>query len=334
MATDPKEILSSDEVDALRRKDTPDDGGPQPTGRIVDLHADHWERIQAGRVPALDSIAERIGSLLKLSARRFLRQAVEVTPRPARTERWGTYARRLPAPSSLNVLESRQRGVKGVVCLDGELVFTLVDVFFGGPGKATRPAAQVEFTPMEVRLVRKFIATVVTDLREAWKPFMEIDFQLGATEVSPVFAAVAATAEPMTIQTIELAFAGREFRFDIVLPGSLVDPIRFLRDAGSGNRRDADTGRWQARLKADMQDASVELRAIVARTEISLRDLTEARVGDIIPTEMPSAVVLYAGDTPLLEGTFGTYQGRNAVRIAKPANRATVGEKYGTSEPE
>jgi flagellar motor switch protein FliM len=43
-------------------------------------------------------------------------------------------------------------------------------------------------------------------------------------------------------------------------------------------------------------------------------------------------VLLYAGDTPLVEGTFGVFQGRNAVRVTKPANRITVGEKYGRGE--
>jgi flagellar motor switch protein FliM len=210
-------------------------------------------------------------------------------------------------------------------------VFTLADVFFGGAGQAGRPGSLVEFTPMETRLARKFAATVLADLREAWKPFLDLDCALGNTEMNPVFAAVAAAAEPMTVQAIDLTVAGREFAFDVVLPGSLVEPIRFLRDAG-GSAQDANAGRWEDRLKADVQDASVALRAVVGRTEISLRDLTEAQPGDIIPIGAPHGVLLYAGDTPLLEGTFGTCQGRNAVRITKPANRATVGEKYGTSQ--
>jgi flagellar motor switch protein FliM len=71
---------------------------------------------------------------------------------------------------------------------------------------------------------------------------------------------------------------------------------------------------------------------VLGRTEISLRDITQAKPGDIIPTDTPGTVILYAGDTPLLEGTFGNAQGRNAVRITKPANRKTVGEKYGRGE--
>jgi flagellar motor switch protein FliM len=328
MATD--EILSSEEAAALRA--APPGGGPGPEGQVVDVHADHWERIPAGRAPALDSIAERVSSLLKTSARRLLRRPVEVSPRPGRMERWGTYARRITAPGSLTVIEVRPRNAKGVVCIDGEFVFALTDLFFGGPGRAARPATLPELTPVEVRLVRRFVTTLAADLREAWKPFLEVDFQLGSTEMNPVFAAVASGSEHMAVQTIDLAVAGREFSFDIVLPGSLVEPIRFLREAGGSNRRDADPARWEARLTADVQDARVRLRAVLARTEVTLRDLVDARPGDIIPVELPSSLVLCAGDTPLLEGTFGTCQGRNAVRITKPANRTTVGEKYGTSQ--
>jgi flagellar motor switch protein FliM len=330
-------LLSSEEEAALRAPVAPaDDNGPAPAGRIVDLHADHWERISGDRPPALESIGERLASLLKLTGRRYFRQAVEIGTRVPRTERWGSYVRRLPVPASLNVLEIRNSGnaaaTKGVICLDPELVFVLVDIFFGGDGKASRPAAQSEFTPMETRLVRKFVTSVVQDLKDAWRPFVDMDLQLGKTEVNPIFAGVAAASEAMTVTTIDITVAGRELNLDVVLPASLVEPIRFLRDSGVGSKPGNDPQRWQTRIKEEMEDARVNLRAVLGRAEISLRDITLARPGDVIPMDIPSTVILYAGDTPLLEGTFGAHQGRNAVRITKPANRTTVGEKYGSGE--
>ena len=328
-----KEILSDAESQALREPGGPGDPqGRAPEGHVVDLHADHWERIAADRVPALESISERMTSLLKITARKFFRQAVEISPRAWREERWGLYSRRLPVPTSLNVLDIRSHGSKGVITLDADFVFTLCDIFFGGDGKGRRLEGTVEFTPMEIRLVRKFITAVAQDMRDAWKPFMAIDFQLGATEINPIFAAVASGSDAMCITGFDLTLAGQEFRFEIVLPDALMEPIRHLRDAGQADQAEADSRRWSTRLKADVQDARVSLRAVVARTEISLRDLTEAKPGDIIPTDLLPAVLLYAGDTPLVEGTFGMFQGRNAVRFTKPANRITVGEKYGRGE--
>ena len=328
-----KVLLSDEEANALRASAAESDPqGRAPEGQIVDLHADHWERIASGKAPALESISERMSSLLKITVRRFFRQSVEVNPRPWRDERWGLFARRLPVPTSLNVIEVRGQNVRGVVTLDAQFVFTLVDVFFGGDGKGQRGEGNVEFTPMEVRLVRKFVTAVAADMKEAWKPFVAIDFQLGASEINPIFAAVAAGSDPVCVTGFDLTLSGRDFRFEIVLPESIVEPIRHLRDAGQPDQAEADSRRWSSRLKADVQDAHVSLRAVLARTQISLRDLTQAKPGDIIPTDLLPAVLLYAGDTPLVEGSFGSFQGRNAVRVTKPANRIIVGEKYGRRE--
>jgi flagellar motor switch protein FliM len=330
---DPKEILSSEESEALREAGGPDSTpGRNPEGHVVDVHADHWERITTDRVPALESIAERMVSLLKITGRKYFRQAVEITPRPARTERWTNYVRRLGVPTSLNVLEIRPQNMKGVICLDAEFIFVLVDVFFGGNGKSSRPDTHVEFSPMEIRLVRKFVTAIIQDMKDAWKPFTDAEFALGNTEINPIFAGVAAGSDPVSVSTFELAFGDRDFRFDIVLPAPLVESLRNMRDAGRNDGSNSDVKHWSARLKADVQDARVSLRAVLGHTEISLRDLTVAEPGDIIPIEFPATVTLFAGDSPLLEGTFGLSQGHNAVRISKPANRALLGEKYGRLE--
>ena len=328
-----REIISDDEAQALREgAGNVDPQGPAPEGQVLDLHADHWERIAADRAPALDAISERLGGLLKMTARRFFRRPVDVTPRGWREERWGACARRLPVPTSLNVLELPQQKQKGMITLDPDFVFTLTDIFFGGDGKSTRADGTPDFTPMETRLVRKFVTAIVEDMKEAWKPYMAVDIQLGNTEISPVFAAIASNSETVCITGFELMLGGHELKFELILPQAFIEPLRRLRNPGQPNQGEADSQRWQARLKTDVQDATVSLRAVLNGTQVILRDISQARPGDIIAIDAPTTVTLYAGDNALLEGTLGACQGRNAVRITKPANRITVGEKYGRGE--
>lgn len=328
-----REIISEDEAQALREgAGNVDPQGPVPEGQVLDLHADHWERIAADRAPALDAISERLGGLLKMTARRFFRHPVDVTPRGWREERWGVYARRLPVPTSLNVLEIRTQKLKGMITLDADFVFTLTDIFFGGDGKTTRAEGTPDFTPMETRLVRKFVAAIIDDMREAWKPYMAVDIQLANSEISPVFAAIASNSEPVCITGFELALGGHELKVELILPQALIEPLRRLRNPGQTNQGEADSQRWQARLKTDVQDATVSLRAVLNDTQVILRDISQARPGDIIAIDAPTTVTLFAGENALLEGTLGVCQGRNAVRITKPANRITVGEKYGRGE--
>lgn len=329
---DPKDVISEEESAALRQAQPPADAagtGLAPAGQVQDLHADHWERILADRAPALESIAERMVSLLKATGRRFFRAPVDVVAYPVRSVRWGAYARQLPAPTSLNVLDIRPAGLKGLVTIGADCVFTLVDVFFGGDGKGQRSEDLVEFTPMEQRLTRKFVDAVTADLKQAWKPFLELDFSCTKTETNPIFAGVAASSEPVSVARFAFVVGEREHAFEVILPATLVEPLRSMREAGQAEGSAGTAQKWRSRLREDVQEARVALRAVLTGSEINLRDIALARPGDVIHTELPATVVLYAGDQPLLEGTFGICQGRNAIRISKPVNRRILGEKHG-----
>jgi flagellar motor switch protein FliM len=238
----------------------------------------------------------------------------------------------LPVPTSLNVLELPQQKLKGMIILDADFVFILTDIFFGGDGKSTRAEGTPDFTPMETRLVRKFVTAITQDMKEAWKPYMAVDIQLGNTEISPVFAAIASNSEPVCITGFDLMLGSHELKFELVLPQAFMAPLRRLRNPGQPNQGEADSQRWQTRLKTDVQDATVSLRAVLNGTQVILRDISQARPGDIIAIDAPGTVTLYAGENALIEGTLGVCQGRNAVRVTKPANRITVGEKYGRGE--
>ncbi|MDJ0927118.1 MAG: flagellar motor switch protein FliM [Gammaproteobacteria bacterium] len=327
------DILSEEESQALRQADAEvsagDDDAPSPEGQVKDLHPDHWERIVADRVPALESISERMVSLLKTTGREFFRRSVEVSAEPSRTHRWGAFARRLPVPTSLNVLNIQPLNIKGVVCLDPEFVFSLVDVFFGGNGSGDRCVENPDFTPMEVRLVRKFVNRVSENMREAWRPFIDLTFELGTSETNPIFASVAAGAEAVSVAGFKFEFGEKEMLLQTVLPARLVEPIRFLRDAGQADGSEGETAKWRNRLREDVQDASVVLRAVLAETQIDLRDLATAEPGDVIPLELPPTMNLMAGNQPVIEGTFGVRKGHNAVRVGRFIDRKALGEKYG-----
>ena len=54
-------------------------------------------------------------------------------------------------------------------------------------------------------------------------------------------------------------------------------------------------GGWRKQIREDVKDAEVSLRAVLAETEVSLRDLTTAKPGDVIPIEEPGLVTLDGG---------------------------------------
>jgi flagellar motor switch protein FliM len=67
-----------------------------------------------------------------------------------------------------------------------------------------------------------------------------------------------------------------------------------------------------------LKGAKIELRAVIGGIGIRLHEISNARTGDIIMTEPLNKVCLLSGSQPVFEGTLGSHEGFNAVKISQP----------------
>ena len=250
---------------------------------------------------------------------RVFRRTIEISSQSPDMVRWDRYVRRLNGPVSLNVLEIEPLGLKGLIRLDADFVFVLVDLLFGGTGAGERNPTNPDLTPTEIRVVRKLITTVTEDLKNAWSPFVDLDFRLGTSENNPVFAAIATSADHVCRSEFTLDLGGKSGVMEILVPMPLVEAIRFAAEAGGGTGSDSRV--FKQRIREDLQDAVVNLRGVLLETQVSLRELAVAQPGDIIETSMPSAVTVYAGDRPVHGGNLRSipWQERNTSEQARIA---------------
>ena len=93
---------------------------------------------------------------------------------------------------------------------------------------------------------------------------------------------------------------------------------------GSPTERIQSKDFWSSALRDDVCDAPVALRTVMAETRLSLGELVDLKAGDIIPIELPSTVRVFAGDSVVLEGTFGVSRGYNAVKVIQTAQADRV----------
>ena len=112
-----------------------------------------------------------------------------------------------------------------------------------------------------------------------------------------------------------MEFAARSGGIDWFLPEALLAPVRETLAAAGGQSTVRKQEAWAPALTWGCKDAELDTRAILAETQISLRELVRLAPGDIIPIEAPQQVTLLAGDVPLYRGRFGVSQGRNALKI-------------------
>ncbi len=321
-----KDILSQDEIDALLHGvesgdvDTDDeyrlhDGVP----RQVDLTA--HERIVRGRMPTLEMIGNRFSRNLRVSLFNLLRRAVDVSFQGVRLTKFGEYVTTLALPTSLNMVRVPPLRGTGLFVIDAKLVFALVENFFGGDGRFYTRIEGREFTAMENRIIQLTLQRAFEDMQDAWAPVMPVEFDYTSSEVNPQFANIVSPTEVVVVSSFMLDIDGIGGEMHLTLPYAMIEPIRDLLDAGLQSDRSDLDNRWSKSIRAEMDQAELEVSASLVEIEVGLRRLLQLKVGDILPVELPELVCVHAEGIPMFEGKFGTSNGYNAIQVERVVDR-------------
>ncbi|HEY8036518.1 MAG TPA: flagellar motor switch protein FliM [Methylobacter sp.] len=323
------DLLSQAEIDALLNGvsdgdiDTEDESDFYSEASTEDFHEKgvvreydfaSQERIVRGRMPTLEMVNERFARFIRISLFNFLRRSAEIFISGIQVQKFSEYIQGLLVPTNLTIVRFNPLRGKALIVIDPRLVFTVVDNFFGGAGQFYNQTEGREFTPTEMRVVRIIIDMIFKDLKEAWKPVMELDFEYVSAEINPRFANIIGPGEIIVISTIHVELEGGGGDVNIAMPYAMLEPIRELLDAISSDSGEVDGG-WQGALRNEVLRAEVNVNSLLVEKSMSIRDVMRLKKGDVIPIDMPETVVLKAEGIPVFEGKVGISDGNYAIQI-------------------
>ena len=315
-----QDILSQDEIDALLHGveggsvDTENDEFV-PRGGVTIYDFNSQERIIRGRMPTLEMVNERFARLLRIGLFNMLRKAPEVSVGGVDLLKFGEYIHTLYVPTSLNMMRVPPLRGTGLTVLDPKLVFVLVDNFFGGDGRFHSKIEGREFTATETRIIRRVLDQIFSDLKEAWRPVLPVEFQFHHMEVNPQFANIVSPTEAVVISRFHVELEGGGGELHVTLPYTMIEPIRDMLDAGVQSDRNEVDERWLRSVRRETKNARVELASTLCEITIGLRDLLRMKPGDVIPIPTPESVVVEAEGVPVLQGRLGQSDGKVAVKV-------------------
>ena len=318
-----QDLLSQDEIDALLHGvddgdiDTEDEGDEEGV-RSYDLASQ--DRIVRGRMPTLEMIKERFARYTRISLFNLLRRNADVSTGGVQIMKFGEYIHTLYVPTSLNIVKMRPLRGAGLFIFDAKLVFKLVDNFFGGDGRHAKIEGR-EFTPTENRVVQMVLEQIFIDMKEAWNAVFKVDFEYINSEVNPSMANIVSPSEVVVICTFHIELDGGGGDLHLALPYSTIEPIRELLDAGVQSDVDDVDERWMNTIKKDLLEARVPVNATVLENQISLREVSNLRAGDIIPVEIPELVTMTANKVPMFTARLGEKNGALALKVEERIER-------------
>ena len=278
-------------------------------------------RIVRGRMPTLEMINERFARLFRTALFNMLRRAPEVAVAPVRMQKFSEYVHSLHVPTNLNLVKILPLRGTGLVVLDPKFVFAVVDNFFGGSGRFAKIEGR-EFTATETRVIHMLLKHVFACVKEAWSHVARLDIEYINSEINPHFANIVSPTEIVVITSFHVELDGGGGEVHITMPYAMIEPMRELLDAGVASDRVEHDERWGQALREEIEDAEVELSTMLGRSRMTMQQLLDMKVGDIIPCDFTGRATIFAEDVPVFRGTFGVSHGQQAVQIDERVNRA------------
>jgi flagellar motor switch protein FliM len=313
------DFLSQEEVDALLKgvTETESGGNVNPRSGFRPYNLATQERIVRGRMPTLEIINERFARLLRLGLFNFMRRSANVTVGPVRAIKFSEFVRTLVVPSNLNLVHVKPLRGTSLFVFDPTLVFLVVDNLFGGDGRCQPQAESRDFTQTEQRIIQRLLNLVFDSYGKSWQPVYPIDFEYVRAETNTQFANVATPNEVVIATTFEVSFGSAVGEMHICIPYSILEPIRdLLSSSMQGESLEVDK-RWVGRLSKQVQAAEVTMLVDLAYAQVTLDQILNMQVGDVISLDIPEFVTASVDGVPVMECRYGISNGQYALRMEK-----------------
>jgi flagellar motor switch protein FliM len=287
----------------------------QDKGGAKDYDFRSQERIVRRRIPTLEMINERFSKYLRTSLFKLLHRSPEIFISGIQIQKFSEYIHGLRVPTNLNIIRFSPLRGRALIVIEPNLIFTTVDNFFGGGGQFYNNTVEArEFTLTEMRVIQILIDMIFNDLKEAWEPVMALNFEYISSEINPNFANIVGAEDIVVISTVNIALEGGGGDINIVMPYSMIEPIRALLDA-IGDDSDESDIQWKVALRNEILRAEVNVNSPLVEKNISIREVLQLKKGDVIPIDMPKTVMLKVEGVPVFTGKACASEGYYAVQI-------------------
>lgn len=318
-----EQILTQVEVDALLKGlsngdiKTEADRVDEDKNEVRAYDFSSRERAVRGRIPTLEMLNEKFSRSARSSIFNLLRKSVDIAPDGVKVMKYEEFIRNLQVPSSLNVFQLYPLRGSGLLAIDPNLVFMIVDSYFGGDGRFQTRIEGRDFTNVEQAVVKKVVEVIFTEMKEIWKPVHPLDFRLIRSEMNPQFLNIIGHSEYVVVSTFRMDLESISNKFFMCIPYTSLEPIKDkLYGTQQVDSTDMDK-KWSANLKEQFGTISVDFAAEVGTANIYVSELVNLKAGDIIQLnrKIKDPLEISIEGIPKFLGTPGVIDNHYSIKI-------------------
>jgi len=321
------DILSQDEVDLLLNAVASGEVEVEETdyatdeGRVLTVYDFRRpERVSKEQLKGLQSLFEAFAREVSIAMPPFLRTVVRVDLVSIDQLTYDEFILSIARPTSLAIVNMSPLEGNGVLELNPNVVFPIVDRVLGGPGSDLDHPR--ELTEIENRIMHRILMIVLDCWKRSWEHLIDFNLRVVAQESDPLIVQIVAGQEMVILVSYEFHVGSTVGGMNMCVPLMVLNPIldQISQQSQLTRKMPEDmAARVRDALVKTVLRARVPVDALVGRTVLPLREIAALKVGDIVQLDAPAKlpIPVEVGGIERFRATPGRVGQQSAVQLGR-----------------
>jgi len=248
-----------------------------------------------------------------------LRAPVQIEVLSVEQVTYDEFIRSIPSTTILNIFSMYPLDGSAIMEINPNLGFAFLDKLLGGPGET--PEKIRALTEIEQTVMEKLAQRMLDFLSEPWASIIDFEPVIERVETNPQFTQLVSPTEVMMIVSLETKMSDLLGMINICIPYLVLEPIvaklnvhyYYATSGKKSSREDSEA------IQNKLESTSVPIKCVLGRTVITVKDLLELSVGDVIPLkrETKEELELLIGHRTKFWGKPGLFGNKMSIQITR-----------------
>ncbi|MBI5807975.1 MAG: flagellar motor switch protein FliM [Ignavibacteriales bacterium] len=317
------EILTQQEIDALLNNiksgtEQKIESSSEKEAILYDFRLPN--RISKNQLRVLRSIFENFAESFSSFLVTKLQTVVNINVTSVDQIYYSEYVLSVANPACLFTFQIKDTDVKGILELNNDLAFSLVDKLLGGNGLGTKQTKII--TPIEQKVLNVVVERVMQDLKKAWQTIDDMNFEVERFEPDIDFAQITSQSESVLLISFEILIGEQSYLMNICFATFAFDNIlaRLSSQKLSSIRAIKHYGKSAREVVSqNLSAVALPIQVELGTTKLSVKEIMEMEVGDIIrlDTKLSDDQKVRTGKHILFLGRIGVSNNKKAIKVTK-----------------
>ena len=243
------------------------------------------DRIPKPQLKAIQALHENFARDLTIALSAYLRDYVVINIITVEQISFAEFLESLPSPTCLISLRVQPFSECSVLELSPAVYSPVVEILMGGHGKSAARITR-KLTEIEQSILDGLLRIILSNLKAAWRPVHDVDFEVEAQETDPQVFRVLAPNDGVVAVAVEVRLGEIVGMMNIAMNSLTIARLREKFDHNKSYKKVAGEDEQSQRLRL-FQRGFLDVEAYLNGSPLSVEDLLRVEEGDVLMFDVP-----------------------------------------------